>query len=302
MKILANAVEPSKKDLRGAPRVPDWRDFQERAVAISHDLFDKLEAALAAEAPLKELEAIRKEIEDLGNQVRVAGLIMGLMIPFEPKTKKSGLIAFGPWLSFKGIKTLFPWMDLAIEFLTEKKIVPASEFRSLSLDEQQKAFTAPGMEDRDELKKLRDEIAKGQDSPDGGESLAEFRARIKDQVSLTRAQTETVFRTNVKQGLVDGFDKSMKSPLVSEIFPAVMFSATLDNRVRDTHFALDGFVCLKSDPAYKVLLRALRDYNCRCVIIPLTLEDAEAEPGGIRTIVDLRAFYPEVMAKYGMGV
>jgi len=464
---------------------------------LSHELFDQLESALAAGKPLADLEEIRKQIEDLGNQVRVAGLVMGMMIPFDPKPRKSGLIAFnssfitlcggkggrpgpcpegahgkpsksekqavadystdkfqkingalrgshemtkdvaadvsnidsflhkapkysgtvfrkfeasdalisqlqegkvfsdnafmstskdapkfipkgtvalqiigkngvdvsglshhgasekevlfprkskfkvikakrhaqggwvailqeigdgvsmqnaiddanyasliafGPWLSWRGVRTLFPWMDAAIDFLTTKRIVPASEFSSLSMDQQQAAFTAPGMEDRDELKKLRDAIAKGQDQEDGGESFASFRARIKDQVALSRAQTETVFRTNVKQGLVDGFEKSMKSELVSELFPAVLFSATPDNRVRETHWDLDGFVCLKSDPAYKVLLRAIKDWNCRCSLIPLSLEDAEAEPGGIRTIGDLRAFHPKVIAKYGQGV
>lgn len=302
--ILANAAEPqfTERDLRGAPRVPDWGDFQDYAAGLSHELFDQLEAALAAGKPLAELEEIRKQIEDLGNQVRVAGLVMGLMIPFKPKPKKTGFIAFGPWLSWRGIRTLFPWMDAAIDFLTKKKVVPASEFSSLSMDQQQAAFTAPGMEDRDELKKLRDEIAKGQDQEEGGESFAQFRARIKDQVALTRAQTETVFRTNVKQGLVDGFQKAMKSELVSELFPAVLFSATPDNRVRETHWELDGFVCLKTDPAYKVLLRAIKDWNCRCSLIPLSLEDAEAEPGGIRTIGDLRAFHPKVIAKYGQGV
>lgn len=452
--ILANAAEPqfTERDLRGAPRVPDWGDFQDYAAGLSHELFDQLEAALAAGKPLSDLEEIRKQIEDLGNQVRVAGLVMGLMIPFKPKPKKTGfiafcggkggkpgpcpklgkpslkernavadystdkfqkingalrgtsqmtkdvamdvhaidsflekspkhsgtvfrkfqaddsliaqlqeghvfsdkaflstskdapkfipkgsvalqiigengvdvsslshhgaaekevlfprnsrfkvlkakrhehggwvailkqiphdavtmanfvfndefggqvgLVAFGPWMSWRGIRTLFPWMDAAIDFLTKKKVVPASEFSSLSMDQQQAAFTAPGMEDKDELRKLRDEIAKGQNQEQGGESFADFRKRIADQVSLTRAQTETVFRTNVKQGLVDGFEKSMKSELVSELFPAVLFSATPDNRVRETHWELDGFVCLKTDPAYKVLLRAIKDWNC----------------------------------------
>ena len=94
----------------------------------------------------------------------------------------------------------------------------------------------------------------------------------------------------------------MKSELVSELFPAVMLSATPDNRVRDTHWDLDGFVCLKSDPAYKVLLRVIKDWNCRCSLIPMTLEDAKDQPGGLRTIGDLRAFYPKVMAEYGMGL
>lgn len=301
MKILANSVKPTQQDLAGAPRVPDWEVFADRAVVVSQGLFDRLEAALASDATLFELEEIRKQIEQLGNVVRVAGLVIGYMAPFKPKRRKSGLITFAGNVPATEVKSIFPWMQTAIDFLASKEIVKASEFASLSIDQQQAAFTAPGMEDRDELAKLRDEIAKGQNQEDGGESLAEFRKRVGDQVSLSRAQTETVFRTNVKQGYVAGFDKGMKSSLVSEIFPAVMFSATRDNRVRDTHWELDGFICLKTDPAYKVLQRALKDWNCRCNPIPMTLEQAEAA-GGLKTIADLRSYYPDVMAKYGQGI
>jgi len=303
LKILANAIEPAstQKELAGAPNVPNWEVFADRAVEIAHELFDKLEAALAKEAPLAELEEIRKQIEQLGNIVRVAGLVMGYMAPFKPKRRKTGLIAFGPTVPAAEVKSVFPWIQTAIDFLSSKEVVKASEFAGLSIDQQQAAFTAPGMEDRDELKNLRDEIAKGQNQEAGGESLADFRKRIGNDLALTRAQTETVFRTNVKQGYVTGFDKGLKSDFVSELFPAVMFSATRDNRVRDTHFELDGFITLRTDPAYKVLLRALKDFGCRCSPIPMTLDQAEAA-GGLKTISDLRTYYPDVMAKYGQGL
>lgn len=299
--VLANALKP----MAGAPRVPDRDAFANHAAAIAKALFDKLEAALAADAPAADLEAIRKQIERLGNEVRVAGLVLGLLAPFKPKRRKSRIrfsIRFASGIAPAAeVKELFPWLETAINFLASKKVIKASEFASLSIDEQQKAFTAPGIEDQKALSDLRDEIAKGQNTADGGESLAEFRKRVGATLSLSRAQTETVFRTNVKQGYVSGFETSMKSPLVAEIFPAVMFSATEDNRVRATHWELDGFVCLKSDPAYKVLLRALKDWGCRCNPIPMTLEQAEAA-GGLKTISDLRTFYPDVMKQYGEGL
>lgn len=298
-------------DLKGAPKVPDRDAFADKVAAISQGLFDKLERALAAGAGLSELEDIRSAIERLGNEVRVAGLVLGLLAPFKPKRQRRGFIAFGSMFagsavkfttSAAGIKTLFPWVQTAVDFLAAKKVIKASEFASLSMDAQQAAFTAPGMEDEGGLRKLRDEIAKGVGQEGGGESLAEFRKRIADQVALSRSQTETVFRTNVKQGYVSGFDKSMKSDLLEDLFPAVMFSATEDSRVRSTHWELDGFTCLKSDPAYKVLLRALKDWNCRCSPVPMTLEQAKQTTGGLRTIADLRQYYPDVMAKYGQGI
>lgn len=277
--------------------MPDWEFFADRAVAISQGLFDKLEAGLVSGKPFNELEAIRKQIEQLGNIVRVAGLVIGYMKPFRPKPRTTSLIKFAGTLPQKEVKTIFPWMQDAIDFLQKKEVVPASEFAGLSIDQQQAAFTAPGMEDRDELSKLRDDIAKGQDQEDGGESLAEFRKRVGDQVALTRAQTESVFRTNVKQGYVTGFDNAMKSRLVSDVFPAVMFSATRDGRVRALHWELEGFICLKSDPAYKVLLRALKDWGCRCNLIPMTMEQATKE--GIKTFNDLPQ---DVIEKYGQGL
>lgn len=298
---MANEIDkPTQADLRGAPRVPNWEDFADSAVRISQRLFAKLEAALAAGAPLMELEAIRKQIEQLGNEVRVAGLVIGLMTPFKPKRRKTGLIMKPITFTtpLNTIKTIFPWLQTAWDFLSNKKVVKASDFASLSIDQQQAAFTAPGMEDRDELKKLRDEIAKGQNSEDGGESLADFRKRIGDSLSLTRVQSETTFRTNVHQGFIEGFDKAMKSKLVSELFPCVMLSATADSRVRELHWEMDNFVCLKSDPAYKLLLRLTKDWNCRCSIIPLSLEQAK-EQGVIKNINDVPA---DVLAKYGQGL
>lgn len=288
LEILAAELKP--ESFRGAPAVPTWEQLGEAAVRISNRLFDELQKAFEAGATLAELNAIRKQIEDLGEQVRAASVALGLLAPWKPKQRKTGLITLGP----SKLESWFPWLKRAIDFITNKNVVTTQEFRQLTLDQQQASFTAPGIEDRKELSKLRDNIAQGAEV---GESLADFRKRVGDELALTRAQQETVFRTNTHQGYVVGFDKGMKSKAVKEAFPAVMFSATPDNRVRDTHWSLDGFVCLRTDPAYKVLLRVLKDWNCRCSLIPLSLEDAEVE--GLKTIKDIPA---AVMAKYGLGV
>lgn len=208
----------------------------------------------------------------------------------EEAVGRQGLL-FGP---SKQVKWRFPWIQTAIDFLSAKSVIPASAFAGLSLDEQQAAFTAPGIEDPSELRKLRDEIAGGVKE---GESYANFQKRVGDGLALTRAQTETVFRTNIHQGYVGGFEQGTEAPAVVDAFPAVMLSATRDGRVRETHWELDGFCCLKTDPAYQVLLRALKDWNCRCNPIPMSLKQAEAV--GLKTFKDLPE---EVVKKYGAGL
>lgn len=254
IKILKSELPPAKSDFKGAPAVPTWEQLADAAVAISNDLFDQLEKAFAAGATLAELDAIRKQIDELGDQVRAGAVAIGLIAPWKPKERKTGTITFA-----LSLDSWFPWLKRAVNFIFRKEVVSPADFKKLTLDQQQAAFTAPGIEDKKELSKIRDAIAKGAET---GESLQEFRKRIGDELALTRAQTETVYRTNTHQGYIVGFDKSMKSKAVNETFPAVMYSATMDGRTRDTHWALDGFVTLRTDPAYKILLRALKDWNC----------------------------------------
>lgn len=186
----------------------------------------------------------------------------------------------------------FPWMDRAVEFLEAKKVIKASDFAKLSRDAKQEVFTVPGVDSKKVLKEIKQGIA---DSLEKGESLATYRKKIGDTLDLSKAQTETLFRTETKRSYVEGQETAVKNPVVRDEFPAVLYSATPDTRVRDEHWELDGFVCLTTDRAYAVLRRALRDYNCRCVLTLISADDVDRY-GGLKTYADLPL---DVVAKYG---
>ena len=282
---LANARNP----LGSAPRVPAWE-------AIANDGQRRLNGLWAEATKLiqdrdgfneKELKDIFDEMELIRVQLRIAGHILGLLSPWKQPAIPRRLAMANTIFGFK-----FNWFDAAWKFLTTKKVVKASDFTALERDEKQRVFTAPGVDDKQVLREIRNGIAK---SLETGESLANYRKGAGHALDLSRAQTETLFRTETKRAYVAGQETAIKNPVVREEFPAVLYSATPDTRVSDSHWALDGFVCLTKDRAYTVLRRALGRWNCRCSLIPITLEDAERY-GGLKTYSDLPS---EVLAEYG---
>ena len=227
-------------------------------------LYDELVDAMAKRATQRTLDGIRGQIVRLEADMRTAGRLLGMLSPWQPRvnTYADGAAsdATAPLtLANPASKYRFPWIEDALDFLTGKEVVTAEQFATMADEDRRHVFHAPGIDTTKQLKSLQTSFAK---SLELGEDLRGFRKRIEAETALTRSQTETLYRTETKRGYVAGFDKAMKSPVVNVEFPAVLFSATPDQRVRDEHWDLDGTVCLRSDPAYKLMLKAASDYNC----------------------------------------
>lgn len=262
-------------------------------------LYEELINAMARGANGTTLRAIRYQILSLNSDLRTAGRLLGMLSPWQPRVstwaepheKPEPLPPEQP-VTLAEKRWRFPWIQDALDFLIGKRVTTASEFAKLAADDKRTVFSAPGIDDVKTLRKLQRDIG---DSLEKGESLATFRKKIAGETALTRAQTETMYRTETKRGYIAGFDKALKSPLVAEEFPAVLYSATPDQRVRDEHWDLDGFVVLRKDrPAYKVFRNAANDYSCRCSLTPLSLDEAESR--GISSYYDLPS---SARRKYG---
>lgn len=275
-------------------KVPDTAQVLNAGLREFDRLFGELVDAMARKASQSTLNGIRKQIVTLEAELRTVGRLLGMLAPWQPRavTYAGGAAQDADKLPMtladSGYK--FPWIEDAVDFLESKGVVTAEQFAKMAEADRVHVFSAPGIESTKQLKTIQAKLAK---SLSEGTDLATFRKSIEDDVALTRSQTETMYRTETKRGYVAGLDKALAAPLVRDEFPAVMFSATTDQRVRDSHWDLDGFVCLRDDPAYNVLKRASGDYNCRCALIPLSMEDAEQY--GIKTYSDLPS---DVMAKY----
>lgn len=89
--------------------------------------------------------------------------------------------------------------------------------------------------------------------------------------SLSEARLETVYRTNV--GVVYG-QSTRFNAITSNVTPYLMYSATGDDRTRETHAELDGIV-KRADSKFWDKYMPSWGYNCRCDAIPLSKEKAE---------------------------
>lgn len=190
-----------------------------------------------------------------------------------------------------GKKPRFAFVEDAVDYLLQKKLATSTELSQMAASDQTSVFSAPGVDDLPSLDALRGQVAS---SLLAGESLSEFRKSVDASLGLSRSTVETIFRTYTKQAYVEGMEATQTKPEIKSLFGYVVYTATSDNRVRESHWDLDGFVCSVDDPAYAVLKRALADWNCRCSLIPLTLEQASVR--GIKTWDDLPL---SVKAKYG---
>lgn len=275
--------------LGSAPRVPAWEAIANDGQRRLNHLWREADKCISDRANFRERELrdIFDEMELIRVQLRVAGSVLGLLSPWKVEAIPRRLALANTVEGYK-----FPWLERAWEFLVDKKIVKAKDFKKLTFDAKQAVFTAAGIDVESVVSLIRDSIA---DSLETGESLYEYRKRIGSSFDLSKAQAETLYRTETKRSYVEGQEDAMKSPTVKEEFPAVLYSATPDTRVRDDHWDLDGFVCLTSDRAYTVLKKVVKDWNCRCTLIPITSSDADAY-GGLKTYNDLPS---DVKRKYG---
>lgn len=259
-------------------KVPDTAQVLNAGLREFDRLFDELITAMSKRASQATLNGIRQQIVALEAELRTVCRLLGMLSPWQPRavTYAGGQVpkqteALPVTLADNAYK--FPWIEDAVAFLESKGVVTTEQFARMAEADRRTVFHAPGIDTAKQLKSVQAKLVK---SFEAGDDLRTFRKSIEADVALTRAQTETMYRTETKRGFVAGLDKALSAPLVRDEFPAVMFSATADQRVRDSHWDLDGTVCLRTDPMYKRLVAAANEHNCRCTIIPLSLEDAVA--------------------------
>lgn len=292
--------EPAKSSLAG---VPSREEIAEAAVGQASSLFGRLydlaeelrSRSLSGEPGfIGEIDRIRDEMQATINAIRdllaetgYAARLIGMVSPWLPSLqdapagspRQTAAPVAPVTMANSGVR--FPWLQQAVDWLLGREVVAADQFNAMQFDEQQQAFSAPGVTDSRLLDDILLEVA---DSVQNGETLETFRGRIAGQLSLPQAQVETLYRTNTKRAYVEGQERTLSTPVVQEEFPFVMLSATSDTSVRPEHEAVDGVVVRRGTPEYTVLSRLVRDWNCRCVPIPLT--ESQAASYKISTLAD----------------
>ena len=137
-----------------------------------------------------------------------------------------------------------------------------------------KAFAVTGVEDFSRLQRIQEQVAK---MSEGGK-WNEMRDKIADEIGRDKDQVkehaETVLRTNGFQAFASA--RYRKQQAMKDIFPMLKYVTVGDGRVRDAHAKLDGVILPADDPFWKDHYPPW-DFNCRCLVVQLTNEDAQDE-------------------------
>lgn len=245
-------------------------------------------------------QAIMAAIQELQVQAALVNKVVGMMAPWLPELQKNPQGKQGKPIDlalFTLPKFKFPSLTAAFDFLRKKRLVRWDELDRIAKAERSKIIAVEGVNSVKKLNQLRAAIV---ESARQGESPHNFRKRLKPVIELGKREAETILRTQTKQAYVAGLEKVLDDPDVKDEFGYVEYVATLDPRTRPAHLSMDGFVCARNDPAYRVLRFLLDEYNCRCSIIPLTKKQAERK--GIKTYKDIPTSVLAHCRQHGLAV
>jgi len=174
---------------------------------------------------------------------------------------------------------VFPQVERAARFLQTRIDYTPAEFARLDADARQVAFTVAKAVTLDAVEKVRRAVL---EDVRGGGTLKEFRAKVEEAMgesALAPHQVEAIYRTQAARAYSAGQQDVLAHPLVADEFPYLAYEATHDGRVRPEHLAMERLglngtnVYRRDDPIWFTFYPPW-GWNCRCVVIPLTVEDA----------------------------
>ncbi len=164
----------------------------------------------------------------------------------------------------------------ASRFFKSLNVMTQASFNNASDEVKRRAFTVAGNLNVQMMAVIQDELVKQIES---GTSLRDFDQAITKRLNsagflpttnpkgiLKASHTETVFRTNALNAYNTGRVRQASQPNVARVFPTWEIRTARDNRVRDSHKALNGKRLLASDPFWRNNYPPF-DYNCRCRVV-----------------------------------
>jgi len=172
-------------------------------------------------------------------------------------------------------------VENAAKRLMEKGILTRPEFDSATEQAQRQAFTIAGGLGADTIDRMRFML---NTELNEGPSLKGFTNRITEMLDTSPigpGHLENVYRTNLQAAYRDGRETLRSDPVVAATFPYQAYIAVHDARARHEHrelekFGLNGTNIYRSDDPFWDYFTPPWDYNCRCGVQMLTLEQAAA--------------------------
>lgn len=204
-------------------------------------------------------------LADLGGQMFVRTVEVPETLPEERALAADGGIA-AP--SERPAFLNLPFEE-AIRLFTERRLVSPEEFRRLSDDARTRAFTATGLASEQVAARAYELLVQALET---GSTLDDFAAQLRrEEVSLgitpsDPAYVSNVYRTNIASAYGAGRYRQLRSPVVRAARPYVEYRATMDNRTRPSHAALNGVIFSQDDPEWPSFAPP-NGFQCRCVVV-----------------------------------
>lgn len=236
------------------------------------------------------------QLASLDADSQMAGAVLGMISPWLPNLRDvprgTPRTMRAIQMAIKGLDDILPdgddyrWPTLedSIKWLVDENVEGRDALQSLHRDLRRRAFSESMQGSQKLMQKLQDALA---ESLTAGDSVPEFRERIKGLTSVTANQAENLLRTNTKQAYLYGQERTLDQPGVKDRFRWVYYAATKDNRARAHHAALDGWVAERGSELHRVFLRVQSEFSCRCTLIPC--DERRAEEFGVKTVDELPA-------------
>lgn len=171
--------------------------------------------------------------------------------------------------------------DKAVDFIQDKPVVTRDVFDKLLPEFKARAFTITGVVGADVMQSVRDAIATVPAGADWDkvkkeivEEIHPFLADPKnpDNTIAAERKAELLLRMHGQQAY--SYTQTQVADRHRDVFPYWQYQTMEDERVRDSHQALDGLVLPADSPFWEGHTPPW-DYGCRCHRIPLMQSDVE---------------------------
>lgn len=168
----------------------------------------------------------------------------------------------------------------AIAFIQGKPPVTRAVFDRLLPELRARAFTVTGIESFDQLQRIRDSIAGLPAGATWDEAKAEVVGQLDALGDGAERRAELLLRTHAFQAFQAA---NWHVAQADSDTTHLQYLATEDDRVRDTHRALNGVIVPKDDPFWEKHFPPW-EWGCRCRVRPINpdlLEEARQRDAGV---------------------
>lgn len=164
--------------------------------------------------------------------------------------------------------------DEALQWFLSKKIISPEQFKRAQAIIKAISFSVQGLEEKGVILAVRDAIRRAMSEGLNFRQWVKYVSKIFDALGVTPLKPwhlETVYRTNLAS--VYGIAKR-EMIMEDDNVVSCEYFAIMDERVRNEHAAMNGFVAPKNDPIWDTWWPP-NDYNCRCQALALSADSME---------------------------